>query len=224
MVPYPENQRSYDSVADLLACHLSLGIFLAPEFTMVTWPAHSSLWGFLERSLPEVPPGAVLRFAIREKISQHFKHQIQSPITTHLRLEDPVVYNEMKTNIGDRPIRPEERSVNVVFQEVFGIDFDRLLAPSGIQKRLPGKNFFLCFVPANCEQYEPDDAKRQALRRRASQEHDFFVRFLKENGADTICSMQDITSHEPVQNGSWRYFIENVKSGAIIVGSFLVKK
>ena len=190
---------------------------------MLIWPAHSSVWKFLEKPFLEVPLGTVLRFAIRKRVSMHLEDQIQFPVIARLRQEDADLHDEIKTNINNMPMQPEEKPINVVFREVFGIDFNRLLPTSSIQRQLPSKNFFLCFVPANCEQYELDDGKRQALRRRTFEEHNLFVQFLRENGADAIYSMQDLGSYEPVPSGSWRYFIENIKTGAVIV-SFVLPK
>lgn len=49
--------------------------------------------------------------------------------------------------------------------------------------------FFLCFIPQGCELYEPDSAKRMALRTRTSEEHDCFIEYLEANGAEEIYSM-----------------------------------
>ena len=183
---------------------------------MLIWPAHSTVWRFLENCLPAVPPGTVLRFAVRERMSSQFVSQTELPVITDLRLKNTEMYNEIQTKIHHNPVLPGEYPINTVFREVFGIEFDRLIASNG-QKQLLGKNFFLCFVPANSEQYEPDDAKRQALRCSTTEEHELFVQFLQANGAEQIFSMQDLGFHEPVKRGSWRYFIEKVRSGVVIV-------
>ena len=219
MVPNPENQERYESLVELLACNMALGICPTKEFTMLIWPAHSSIWGFLENYLPKVPPGTVLRFALRKKISSELVNHLESPMISHLRQEDAKYYDKIKNTIHDRSIEPGEKHINVVFREVFGIEFGRLIASNSSQGQPLSKNFFLCFVPANCEQYEPDENKRQALCQDISEEHDLFIQFLQANGADMIGSMQDMGSYEAVQNGSWRYFIENIKSGVVIVSS-----
>lgn len=184
---------------------------------MVIWPTRSSVWAFLENNLPPVPAGAVLRFALRESMREHRIRQVEPAMTTRLRHEDAKAYDEIATTVTNIPIQPGEKHINLVFRELFGIEFDRLLPANGPQRPPPGKNFFLCFVPAGCEQYEPDEAKRYALRWKTSEEHDLFVQFLQANGAESIYSMQDVGSYEATHNGSWRHFIENVKSGAIIV-------
>lgn len=219
MIPYPENRDKYKSIAEFLAHHVSIGIFLAKDFTMLIWPAHSSIWGFLENGLAPFQPGAVLRFAVREPMSFHLVDQIDISATSRLGIENVETYNKINARISSMPVQPEEHAINLVFHEVFDIEFDQLIAPNGPQKRPLGKNFFLCFVPANCEQYEPDESKRQVLRSSTSEEHDLFVQFLRANGAETIFSLQDIGSYESVKTGSWRYFIENIKSGAVIVST-----
>ena len=192
----------------------------AEAFTIIMWPAQSSVWDFLEKKLPAVPPGTILRFALCEPtaVSQSLD-QTEPRVISRLSSEDAEKYNEIKGSVDRLPMQPDEKPINVVFREVFKIDFDRLVASNGNQRHLSGKDFFLCFIPANCTQYEVDDKKRQALRLRTSEEHDLFVQFLRANGAEAIYSFQDIGSYEIVSNGSWRHFIEKVKSGAIIVSS-----
>lgn len=223
IAPFPEAQDKYESTARLLACHMSCGILFASQFTMVVWPAHSSIWGFLERILPSVPSGAVLRFAIREPMPQRLAEEVEPLMTTHLRLEQPEKYEELKAKINDTPVHTEEKAINVVFRDMFDIEFDRLIGSNGPQRHPPAKNFFLCFHPANCENYEPNISERQALRWRASEEHDLFIDFLRANGADMIYSMQDIGSYELSNKCSWDYFLNNVKSGAIIVSQLTWK-
>ena len=196
---------------------MSVGIFMAEKYTMVIWPAHSLIWEFLNQGLPQVPAGTVLRFAIHKPISPYLGEQIESPVIAQLRLQDDKKYREIQSAIDATPIQPVEKPINVVFREVFSIEFDRLIGSNNTSERPLKKNFFLSFNPANCDQYEPDDTKRQALRWRTSEEHDFFVQFLKTNEADMIYSMQDIGSYEAVSNGSWRHFIENVRSGVVII-------
>lgn len=192
-------------------------MLFASQFTMVIWPARSSIWGFLENNLPIVPPGAVLRFAIREPIPRRLAEESEPPMAIRRRLEDLEQYEELKAKINDTPVQVGEDSINVVFRDLFDIEFDRLIASNGPQKYPPAKNFFLCFHCANCENYEPNESKRQALRWRASEEHDLWIEFLRANGADMIYSMQAIGSYEITKNGSWDYFVKGINSGAIIV-------
>ena len=183
---------------------------------MIIWPAHSSIWGFLEDDLPTVPPGAVLRFAIRNPMPQRLVEETEPTVANHRRVEDLEQYEAFQAKINDTSVE-EGRSISAVFRDIFDIDFDRLIASNGIQRYPLAKKFFLCFHCANCENYEPDESKRLAVRWRVSEEHDLFVDFLRENGVDAIYSMQDIGSCDVKKNGSWDYFRNNVKSGAIIV-------
>lgn len=217
VAPFPEAQERYESVAHLLACHMSVAMLFASQFTMLIWPPCSSIWGFLEDKLPDVPPGAVLRFAIREPMPQRLAEEIEPSVAIYQRPEDLKHYEEFRAKINDTPVQLGEDHVNVVFRDLFDIEFDRLIASNGTQRYPPAKNFFLCFQPANYENYERDESKRQALPWRVSEEHDMFVEFLRANGADMIYSMQEIGSCEITKRCSWDYFVNNVKSGAIIV-------
>lgn len=183
---------------------------------MIIWPAHSSIWGFLEDGLPTVPPGAVLRFAIRNPMPQRLVEETEPNVANHRRVEDLEQYEAFQAKINDTSVE-EGRSISAVFRDIFDIDFDRLIASNGIQRYPLAKKFFLWFHCANCENYEPDESKRLAVRWRVSEEHDLFVDFVRENGVDAIYSMQDIGSCDVKKNGSWDYFRNNVKSGAIIV-------
>lgn len=190
---------------------------------MVIWPAHTSIWRFLEQSLDAVPAGTLLRFAVREPMSRELSDEVEPTMTTRLRLQNPERYEEIKTKIKDTPIQPGEKDINVVFRDMFGIEYSRLIAQNMPQKNPSARSFFLCFVPAECDSYEPDDAKRQALRWRISEEHDFFIDFLRANGVEDIYSMQDIGSSKIANNGAWDYFRHNNKYGTIIASSPLLQ-
>ena len=188
---------------------------------MLIYPAGASAWSFLDNSLPSVHPGTALRFVLRKPLSQVLRN-IQGLDSTQLIHKDPERYEELATKIKKHPIQAEDKNVNVVFRDMFEIEFDRLVAQNGPQQHPPTNIFFLCFIPQGCENYEPDPAKRSALRMRTSEEHDLFVKFLRANGAEEIYSMQNIGSQEIDNNGAWDYFCKNVKSGTIIVSLFSV--
>lgn len=196
---------------------MSAALLFAGPFTMVIWPAYSSFWTFLEIDLPTVPPGTMLRFVLLKPMPQWLPEKV-GPFA-ELRCRSPEQLEGLEAKINDTPVQPEDQPINIVFRDMFEIDFDRLIASNGIQRHNPEKNFFLCFQPANCENYEPDEAKRQALYWRCSEEHDLFVEFLEANGTDRarIYSMQDIGSFEITNKHAWDYFLTKVKSGAIIV-------
>ncbi|KAL6720247.1 hypothetical protein ACLMJK_002168 [Lecanora helva] len=217
VVPYPQNEKNYESLAQFLACYVSIGVFVAKDFTMLLWPTNLSIWEPLETKLPQVPPGTILRFAVREPISSYYANQSETAMTRCLRLDYAGTYSEITSKIDNLNIESGDSQISVVFREHFGIDFARLIASSNRQRSPLDANFFLCFIPANIEQYEPDTAKRQALRSHISDEHDVFVQFLRTNGAEAIYSLQDLGSPEAVNIGSWRHFIDNVRSGAVII-------
>lgn len=175
------------------------------------------MWKYLEDKLPPIPPGATLRFAVREPMPPELAEKIELPVATRLIVENSERHEEIKARIEDEPIQPGEKHINMVFRDMFDINFERLIASNGPQQNRPAKNFFLCFIPAGCETYEPDETKRNAIRSRTSEEHDLFVEFLQANGAENIYSMQDIGSHDLVNNGAWECFRNTYKSGAIIV-------
>lgn len=186
---------------------------------MLMYPAGASAWAFLDNNLPNVHPGAVLRFVVRTPLPAVPTGAYPAP--ARLAQEIPERYAEVMTKIKRYPIQAEEKNINIVFRDMFEIDFHRLVAQNGPQQHNPTNIFFLCFIPQGCEDYEPDSAKRLALHRRTSEEHDLFIRFLQENGAEEIYSMQNIGSQEINSNSAWAYFVKNVKSGTIIVSSTL---
>lgn len=201
---------------ETLANNLQGGLFFAQNYTMVMYPAGASAWAFLDKDLPSVHPGTILRFAVRRPLPPVLV-DVHRLATAQVRKDGPELYTEITTKIQDHPIQAKEKNINIVFRDMFDIDFDRLVAQNGDQQHPPTKIFFLCFIPQGCEMYEPDPAKRSALRMRTSEEHDLFIKFLQANGVEEIYSMQKIGSQEIDNNGAWDYFCKNVKSGTIIV-------
>ena len=184
---------------------------------MLIYPAGASTWAFLDDNLPKVHPGTTLRFVVRKPLTSTDVHGLA---TSRLANKEPEQHAGIMTKIKKAPIQAGEKNINVVFRDMFDIDFGRLVAQNGPQIHPPTNIFFLCFVPQGCETYEPDPAKRSALRRRTSEEHDLFIKFLQANGAEDIYSMQDIGSQELANNAAWGYFYKNVKSGTIVVSHF----
>ena len=203
----------------MLANNLQGGLFFAQQYTMLMYPAGASAWAFLDNSLPNVHPGTTLRFAVRKPLPS-IPVNVHSLATARLARKEPKRYAEITTQIEKNPIQAEEKNINIVFRDMFEIEYGRLVAQNGPQQHSPTNVFFLCFIPQGCEDYEPDSAKRSALRRRTSEEHDLFIKFLQANGAEEIYSMQNIGSQEIDDNGAWDYFINNVKSGTIVVSPF----
>lgn len=183
---------------------------------MLMYPAGASAWAFLDNNQPKVHPGTNLRFVVRRPLPPILA-DIHGLATAQLRNSAPERYTEIVTKVKKHPIQAEDKSINIVFRDMFEIEYDRLVAQNGPQQHPPTNIFFLCFIPQGCEDYEPDPAKRLALRVRTSEEHDLFVKFLQANGAEEVYSIQNIGSHEIDNNGAWDYFLKNVKSGTIIV-------
>lgn len=205
-----------ENIVETLANNLQGGLFFAQHYTMVMYPAGASAWAFLDQDLPSVHPGTILRFAVRKPLPPVLA-DVHRLATARVKKDGPELCTEITTKIQDHPIQAREKNINIVFRDMFDIDFDRLVAQNGDQQHLPTNIFFLCFIPQGCENYEPDPVKRSALRMRISEEHDFFIKFLQTNRVEEIYSMQKIGSQEIDSNGSWDYFCKNVKSGTIIV-------
>ena len=186
---------------------------------MLIYPAGASTWAFLDDNLPKVHPGTTLRFVVRKPLSPG-STEVHGLAISRLANKESEQYAGIMTKIKKAPIQAGEKNINVVFRDMFEIDFGRLVAQNGPQKHPPTNIFFLCFLPQGCETYEPDPARRSALRRRTSEEHDLFIKFLQANGAEETYSMQAIGSPELANNGAWGYFYKNVKSGTIIVSHF----
>ena len=183
---------------------------------MLIYPAGASAWAFLDNSLPDVHPGTILRFVVRKPLPPILA-DVHRPATARLASEEPERFAEITNKIKQYAVQAEDKNINVVFRDMFEIDFGRLVAQNGPQQHPPTNIFFLCFIPQGCENYEPDSAKRSALRMRTSEEHDLFIKFLQANGAEETYSMQSIGSQEINNHGAWDYFYRNVKSGTIIV-------
>ena len=183
---------------------------------MIIYPAGSSIWALHDSKLQPVPDGTMLRFVVRKPLPPDLIDDDFS-FATRMMNENPERHAEIKDRIKANPIPLGEKNINVVFRDMFEIDYSRLTLQNGQQKHPRSNIFFLCFIPQGCDQYEPDPRKRAALYRRTSEEHDLWVKFLQANGAEEIYSLQNIGSHIVEDNGAWDYFINNVKSGQIIV-------
>lgn len=222
MVPYPETLLAFETLSETLADNLQGGLFFATHFTMLIYPAGATAWAFLNDKLPQVPPGAKLRFIVRKPLPQTIT--MDQELSARLANENPQQYAEIVTRIKAEPIRSGEKHINTVFRDMFEIDYGHLVAQNGPQKYPPSSIFFLCFIPQGSEMYEPETERRLTLRAIISEEHDFFVEFLQANGAAEIYSMQNIGSYDVENNGAWDYFKNNVKSGTIIVGRSLYQR
>lgn len=216
IVSYPESQHVIESYAKRLAYDISGGLFFADRFTMLIYPVGADAWSFLDKDLPCPPDGAVLRFVVAKPMPKGWANDESAELLA-LKEANPERYQEIERKIQARPVLSGEKNINVVFHDMFEIDFNRLISQNGPQQPPENSPFFLFFIPSGCDEYEPDPVKRQALRLRTSEEHDFFVEFLEANGVEDIYSSQDVGSLDPQTNGAWDYFRKNVKSGVIVV-------
>ena len=216
---YLHSTSAVDHIVDTLANNLQGGLFFAQQFTMLMYPAGASAWAFLDKDLPSVHPGTSLRFAVRKPLHPVLAN-IYGLSAARLTTSEPERHAHITTKIQNYPIQAEDKNINIVFRDMFDIDFGRLVAQNGPQQHPPTNIFYLCFIPQGCETYEPDSAKRSALRMRTSEEHDLFIKFLQANGAEEIYSVQNMGSQEIDSNCGWDYFCKNVKSGTIIVSPF----
>ena len=184
---------------------------------MLIYPAGASAWAFLdEKAFTNVHPGTSLKFILLKPLPPP-QPSIHGLATARFAKDNPERYVEIAAKIEKHPVQAEEKNINIVFRDMFEIDYGRLVAQNGPQTHPPPHIFFLCFVPQGSENYEPDASKRLALSMRTSEEHDLFVKFLQANGAEEIYSLQNIGSPEIANNGAWDYFLKKVKSGSIIV-------
>ena len=94
---------------------------------MLIYPAGASAWGFVDNDLPSVHPGTALRFAIRKPLppGQADAHALA---TARLVENEPERYAEIATKVKEHPIQTEDKNINIVFRDMFEIDFGRLVA------------------------------------------------------------------------------------------------
>ena len=186
---------------------------------MLVYPTGASAWAFLKDGLPSLADGGSLRFLVRQPLPQSLARL--DPFVARLEDENPERHQEIQQYIRSNPVQQGSNSINLVFRDLFQIEYSRLIAQNEPNKNAAANAFFLCFIPAGCEDYEKDETKRMALRNRVSKEHDLFIDFLEANGAEEIYSLQSVDSIEPENDGAWEYFVNNVKSGQIIVSPIL---
>ena len=195
---------------DDLARHQDAKIFFAENFTMFIWPAGAAAWQFLEQRLPDVPKGTMLRFLVRESM-QHIPFQA--------RLLAKVLLQKSVKDDYDRvdDLIHSQKPIDALFRERLGIHYEQLIAPNYSEDAKPLDSFFLCFQPL----YEGveffDRAVREEIRKHASAQHDFVVKYLVANGASEIYSCQAIGSTKIEENGAWDYFRHSVQHGCIVV-------
>ena len=217
-MPYPESVVAVEQTANTLAIRLAAGLFFSVDFTMLIWPVGSAAWKSLDCQLAEVPAGAILRFAVRAPLSLDHAQEV-SPEILKFKDEEPELYQEIESRIQDNSI-DGDIAINAILSDTYGIDYQRLIANNDCKSNIKSDVFFLCFVPASQELWEKDQLSRGKTRERTSAEHDYLVRFLQENGAREIYSMQSVGSPNVEKSGAWDHFRHNVRNGCIIVSPY----
>ena len=215
VVPYYETLKEVENMAAALGNRLAGALFFSATYTMLIWPVGSSVWQFLDRRLPEVPAGAELRFAVRTALSTDYAQQKSTEIVKFAE-EKPNLYEETLRKIQDTSV-DRVKAINAVFRDVYGIEYSRLATNNDPKITTKNDTFFLCFLPVTQELWEKDPNSRRKTRERTTSEHDYFVKFLRANGAKEIYSTQSVGSPDVDRNGAWDYFRHNVKFGCIVV-------
>lgn len=188
-----ETQRKIDHLADELAATFSAAVFFAQYFTMLVYPVGSPAWATIDGFFGEVPDGAVLRFVVRHPLNIDLSPYNFSGLEKWTA-ENP---EQFKSVASGHLQDANKANLNVVFKDLFDIEYSRLVSP-----RRPV--FFLCFSPTGGD-YGLDDATKESMKSQIADEHDLVVDFLRENNAE-VYSMHDQGSIEPVANGAWQYF------------------
>ena len=218
MVPYPQSQLQIDQLVTKLAKFQDARIFLAPNFTMLIWPAGAAAWQFLEQRLPNVPDEVTLRFLVREPLPLfQYQKQILSTIDHGNEFEDELEKSYDTMMMAFNAAQP----INDTFSTLFNIRYQYLTAANDPGSGSVSGSFFLCFQPIFEALKCFDDDNRSQVLERASMQHDIFVRFLQANKAKEIFSCHAIGSTQMMSNGAWDCFRHSVQSGCIVVSILL---
>ncbi|KAL9099140.1 MAG: hypothetical protein Q9163_005314, partial [Psora crenata] len=215
IVPYQDTFEAIERLNATLVHRLAGALFFSANFTMLVWPVGSVVWQFLDRCLPEVPADAALRFAVRTPIATNQSEKMLLEVAKYAD-ENPGWCEETLGEIKDIPQVDNNKPINAIFTDLYRINYNRLTMGNNPKDPTKKDSFFLCFVPVAQEPWEEDPISRQRTRERISAEHDYFVKFLQENGAKEIYSMQSVRSVEIRTEGAWEDFRRNVKDGCIV--------
>lgn len=163
-------------MAETLKTQASAAIFYAEKFSLIFYPNNAGLesWDFLNDLSPKVPEGTLLRFIMRKPLPSPPPDSVSSDATGNEAL---FLSSEGKSNI------------NLVFQEILGIEYKRLIKQPTPEKTAKSDHFFLFFVGVE-------------------KEFSMMCKFLAANGAK-IYSWDD--------EGAWDYFCSHVETGVILV-------
>ena len=183
-------------MVETLKLHVSGALLLSNEFSMLVYPSGSEDWTFLDSKLPTCPAAAALRFVIRrpypelmtESLPKPLSGLAEEPILEEEEEEPPVAIETIRSTIS---VGEGESNINLVFRDVYNVEYSRLIASTTPVNTDEMPSFFLIFPSSKVD------------------ERDLLIQFLQYNKA------KDIFSHE--SKGAWDYFVARVNSGVLIV-------
>ena len=169
-------------MAETLKTHASAAIFYSEKFSLIFYPNDAGLesWDFLNNLSAKVPDGTLLRFIMRRPLPPPPPDPVGFDSTGNKALISSS--SEVKSNI------------NFVFQEILGIEYERLIKQPTPEKTAKSDHFFLFFVGVE-------------------KEFSLMCKFLVANGAK-IYSWDD--------EGAWDYFCNHVETGVILVSLAII--
>ena len=118
------------------------GLFFAPEFSLLVYPASCVGWEFLDQGFPSVPPGTKLRFAM---------------FAPWPRIQREPAVGRLDAGLPKAGGDPQKSPINRVLQTQFGLDFHRLIAQANDKdgsKTQRTCTFFTIFPPAAQEEMQ----------------------------------------------------------------------
>ena len=176
MLPFLPSFGPIWDMAETLKAHASCAIFYSEKFSLLFYPNDSGLesWDFLNNLQSPVPEGTLLRFVMRKQLPPPPSDPVELDIAGKETLLSSL---EGKSNI------------DLVFQEMLGIEYERLIRQQTPKKTAESNNFFLFFVGVE-------------------KELSLMCRFLIANGAK-IYSWED--------EGAWDYFCTHFETGVVLV-------
>lgn len=162
----------------MLKSQASAAIFYSENFSLVIYPNDAGLesWDFRNNLQRPVPEGTLLRFMMRK------------PLPPPPPPPDPVDFD----STGKETLLSSSESksnINIVFQEMLGIEYERLIKQPTPERTAKSDHFFLLFVGVE-------------------KEFSLMCRFLAANGAK-IYSWED--------EGAWDYFCAHIETGVVLV-------
>lgn len=181
MLPFLPSFGPVWDMAETLKTQASAAIFYSEKFSLIFYPNDAGLesWDFLNKLSAPVPEGTLLRFVMRKPLPP------PSP--------DPIEFD----NAGKQTLFSSlegKSNINIVFQEILGIEYERLIKQPTPEKTAKSDRFFLFFVGVE-------------------KEFSLMCKFLAANGAK-IYSWDD--------EGAWDYFYAHVDTGVILVSLAII--